>query len=343
MILEALEAKRYRKGRVAGSITGDTMGFYERKLGHSARILGIDTPLAQVDYDAIGRYIKTRMGEPGARRGETVKQHTVFKEIAILRFALKLQKRKGRYPHDVDYVTRVGEFSDAYEPEKRALTWKQIPRLLAALVTGTTQSVPWETLKRARELRDEGRPIAEVAELMQVAYATAHRYLDMPLAEPRAEAIEHAQMTAWIIATATRISEARRAEMQDHDLTTWRVFIRGKKSKRALGWIPIAPPFRRYLEFAIAGRPKTGPLFSPWGNVSRGLSLACERAGLAPVSPNDLRRTHTSLLSHAGVNNTTLKGVSRHSTTRMLDEIYTTDDIDAVAHLLSVVTEPKGD
>jgi integrase len=36
---------------------------------------------------------------------------------------------------------------------------------------------------------------------------------------------------------------------------------------------------------------KQGFLFRRWTNVRRDLNEACERAGIAPCSPNDLRRT----------------------------------------------------
>lgn len=342
MIADALEGKIHRKGRVAKTITADTMQFYGRKLGHARRIFGAETPIGQIDFDAVGRYINTRLSEPGAKRGTRVQPHTVHKELSALRFALRRQVRHGNYPHDPDYVTRKGEFSDGYEPEKRTLTWTDIPKLLTALVQGTTQTVPWATLAAARKLREEGCSVGEVAAELGVSRSTALRYLNVPLADPRAAAVEHAQAAAWIICTAARVSEMRLAQLKDHNFTTWRVYMRGRKSKKSTGWIPIAPPFRRLLEFATHGRPKTGPIFDKWGNINRGLELACERAGLAKVSPNDLRRTHTDLLSKAGVNNSTLKGVSRHSTTRMLDEVYTREDIGGIEHLLSAVAfEPE--
>ena len=45
---------------------------------------------------------------------------------------------------------------------------------------------------------------------------------------------------------------------------------------------------------------RTGPLVQPWPNVHKDLRAACERAGIEPVTPNDLRRTFASWLKQAG-------------------------------------------
>jgi integrase len=345
MIADALEGKRHRKGRVSKTLTSDTMQFYKSRLGQVARYFEVDAPIAKIDYDSVGAYMHTRLSEPGARTGRTLHPHTLHDELMVLRYALHRQKRHGNYQGDPDYVTRKGEFSAAYEPEKRALAWGEIPKLLTALAYGAERRViQWTTVLRARELHTSGLSVADVARKMGVVRRTAVRYLAMPLVDPRADGLAHAQAAAWIIATAARVSEMRRATTPDHDLVTWRVFMRGTKSRKARGWIPIAPPFRRFLEFALHGRPKTGTLFAYWKNINRVLVVACKRAGIPRVSPNDLRRTHLNLLSEAGINNSTLKGVSRHSTTRMLDEVYTRTDIEAVEHLISGVTEPtEGD
>jgi len=154
------------------------------------------------------------------------------------------------------------------------------------------------------------------------------------------ESIERAQQVAWHIAVGGRMSESEHAEMKDHDLTAWRVRVRGTKSKGADAVIPIAPAFRRLLEWALYGRPKTVKLFSPWLNFNRALKRACARAGIERCSSNDLRRTHMTLLSHAGIPNEVLKNISRHTTTRMLDERYVVDDLDVTSRLIEGVEWP---
>jgi len=154
------------------------------------------------------------------------------------------------------------------------------------------------------------------------------------------ESIERAQQVAWHIAVGGRMSESEHAERKDHDLTTWRVRIRGTKSKKADAVIPIAPAFRRLLEWSLYDRPNK--LFTPWLNFNRALKRACERAGIERCSSNDLRRTHMTLLSHAGIPNEVLKNISRHTTTRMLDERYVVDDLDVTSRLIEGVEWPVG-
>src|SRR5215813_3753697 len=45
----------------------------------------------------------------------------------------------------------------------------------------------------------------------------------------------------------------------------------------------------------------TGAVVGRWHNVRRDLTIACQRAGIRPVSPNDLRRTFASWLKQRGV------------------------------------------
>ena len=154
------------------------------------------------------------------------------------------------------------------------------------------------------------------------------------------ENIERAQQVAWHLAVGARMSESEHAERKDHDLERWRVRVRGTKSKKADAVVPIAKAFRPMLEWSLFERPKTGKLFSPWANFNRALKRACERAGIERCSSNDLRRTHMTLLSHAGIPNEALKNVSRHTTTKMLDERYVVDDIEVTAGLIEGVEWP---
>jgi integrase len=172
--------------------------------------------------------------------------------------------------------------------------------------------------------RERYLPWPEIASLIAAFMAT--------------ESIERAQQVAWHIAVGARMSESEHARKKDHDLTTWRVRVRGTKSKKADAVIPIAPAFRRLLEWSLYKRPEQ--LFSPWLNFNRALKRACVRAGIERCSSNDLRRTHMTLLSHAGIPNEVLKTISRHTTTRMLDERYVVDDVEVTAKLIESVVWP---
>lgn len=306
MIAQALDAHRVRRGRLGGRVTEKTMLFYAQKLGHFARIFGSDRPLIELDYDLFGVYIAQRETEPGSRAGSLVSPATIGKELKEARFALRLQRGRGAYPHDVDFVTRKGEFSDAGKECERSLSWPEICALIVAF-------------------GDYGKQAGTLSPKHE-----AHQAM-------------RAQQVAWHIAVGVRMSESEHAELKDHVSTVvdgevrWRVLVRGTKSKKAKGWVPIAPAFHRLLEWSLYGRPKVGRLFRPWSNFNRALLRACERAGIDRCSTNDLRRTHMTLLSNAGVSHEDLKIVSRHSTTAMLDKHYAKRSVDAAERALSRV------
>ena len=74
-----------------------------------------------------------------------------------------------------------------------------------------------------------------------------------------------------------------------------------------------------------------GLLFAPWGNVRRGLLEACSRAGIAPCSPNDLRRTFANWMVEAGVPLYIVAQLMGHKDTRMLERVYGRQRTDQLA------------
>lgn len=277
MILHVLEDRRRAKGRLSGKLSHHTLDIYERTLGHVARVLGRNTPLYDVDYNAVGRYITQREGE---RR---CSPHTVGKELQSLRFGLRLEQANGCYPHNIAHVTRLGRYSMLHVPRARFLTWEEIPKLLTAIMAGF----------KVRATN-----------------------------EPRKGAPAHARHVAWLIATTCRLGESYRAQAEDLDTERWILHIRGTKSRNAIRDIPIAPPFRSLLVFALEGAKPDRPLFPRWANVYRSLELACARAGIAKVTPNDLRRTHSSLLRQSGVALDNLAPIMGHADTKLLHSTY---------------------
>lgn len=298
MIAQAIDAVRLREGRGGGPITDKTIRYYEDKLAPFARLLGEERPLLEVDYDVIGgEYIVPRKREGGSTAGTTVTKSTMGKELKALRFALKIQRARGAYPHDVDHVTRLRAFASKGKECTRALEWPEVGALLLAF-------------------GNYGRKAGKL---------NARQLLQQTM---------RVQQVAWHVVTGGRFTESEGAEMKDHDLVNWRVFIRGTKTVKSRGWIPIAPAFRPLLGLALSGRPKTGKLFRPWSNFNRALKRAAERAGIERLSTNDLRRTHMTMLSNAGIPNEALKNVSRHATTVMLDRHYVRKDMVATEKAL---------
>jgi integrase len=56
--------------------------------------------------------------------------------------------------------------------------------------------------------------------------------------------------------------------------------------------------------------------------VRRDLGDACNRAGIDPVSPNNLRRTYASWLKQRGVDSAVVAKLLGHTSTRMVDLVY---------------------
>jgi len=330
MIAAVIADRKTAKGKTGGTLAPESLQVWRDKLGHVSRILGDLTPLAGVDHAAIGRFLEQRDKEEAS-------QHTRSKELGCLRFGLRLMKAAGAYPYDVDYVTRKSRFAVGYKPRKRHLTWQEIPRLLGGLLQESAQRVTADTIARARTMKTCGMTLREIGLDLGKSTATVKRYLDLPDPEPFRGGAVRAQHAAWFIATAGRDSESWRAELADHDLENWTVHIRGTKTGVADRVIPIAPPYRALLTFALAGRPKKGPLFPPWTNVGRSLKLACERAGIERVSPNDLRRTHSSLLRQAGISLEDLAPIMGHTSTRMLELVYGRTNLEALSRALDRV------
>lgn len=126
--VDALHAHHLAEAR-AGNLTTDTVAYYLRKLGHLVDVFGGDTPLADVDALRVDEYIATRRSQH-ATKTTTTSEHTIAKELYVLRVALKHAKRRGWWAGDVEVV--VPEFAPRYEPRERCLTPAEVWRVIEA-------------------------------------------------------------------------------------------------------------------------------------------------------------------------------------------------------------------
>jgi hypothetical protein len=78
-----------------------------------------------------------------------------------------------------------------------------------------------------------------------------------------------------------------------------------------------------------------GLLFLPWQNVRRDLAQACDRAGIEPCTPNDLRRTCATWLRQAGAAPDLIAPVMGHADTRMVERVYGRMPIDDLERRLA--------
>lgn len=143
------------------------------------------------------------------------------------------------------------------------------------------------------------------------------------LPEPRAAIV------AFILGTAADWVSVERAEPGDIDLKAGLAKVRGSKTAHRDRTIPILPPFRALVERAAKALP-----FSPWGSVRRDLEVACRRAGVAKVTPRDLRRSHARILRAAGVEPSLIGVMLGHRDGRMVERVYGRIEPDELAAVI---------
>lgn len=120
-----------------------------------------------------------------------------------------------------------------------------------------------------------------------------------------------------------RQSELGRIEAPDVDLLAPDVRVKGTKTAAADRRIPLTSEMRLVMARRCAERP-VGPLFEPWGpsNALRELKAAAARAGLPPLSFNDLRRSFCTELILKNVPTLYVAHLMGHTTTRMVEDTY---------------------
>ncbi len=126
----------------------------------------------------------------------------------------------------------------------------------------------------------------------------------------------------FMVCTGARWGESVRARLEDIEGS--RVLLRGTKTKTAWRTVPVPPTLRIALAWSLAHRrdESGGALFEPWGNVRRDIGVACKNLGIAPVTPNDLRRTFATWLRMSGVTPDLIGAALGHTTSRMADLVY---------------------
>jgi integrase len=123
---------------------------------------------------------------------------------------------------------------------------------------------------------------------------------------------------ALIVGLGLRRGEAMALLPQHVDLERGVVSIPGTKTAGAKREVPILGPFLGIVTKAAAALP-----LDLWGNYLRDLKAACARAGIPPVTANDLRRTHATLLRQAGVERDVVRRLLGHTAgSVMLETVY---------------------
>ncbi len=119
------EETRWANEARAGKLAEASVDFYQRKLGTVLRMVGPQRRLADVTSVTVDRFID-------ARRNEQASDHTIAKELYVLRAMLDTARRARRWFGVVDDVM-PRRFSPNYRPRDRFLTIEEVQRVIAEL------------------------------------------------------------------------------------------------------------------------------------------------------------------------------------------------------------------
>lgn len=189
----------------------------------------------------------------------------------------------------------------------------------------------------------------QASSVLPVGWSTGYKPRETFLTREQAAALlyhlepERAAHLAFILATGARRIEAERAVRADVDLVAGRVRLRGSKTDDADRVVPVVEVTRYLLEVALRDAPggEQGPMFRVWhrGSYIRDIAVACERAGVPRVSPNDLRRSLATWLIHGGVSTYLVSKILGHKDTRMVERVYGRVEADVIGRLVNEATK----
>lgn len=199
------------------------------------------------------------------------------------------------------------------------------------------------TLRRTLKIaRRRGQFPRSLDEVMPEQWSTGYKPRERALTQEEAGKLlgalrpHRAAHVAFILATGARWGESTRARREDVDLAGRRVYLRGTKTELARRTVPIVAFAGELLGRALSGAEDAGQLFRPWSNVRHDLARACVRAGIAPVTPNDLRRTCSTWLRGAGVPPDLVGAFLGHADSRMVERVYGRLPTDVLGELFRV-------
>ncbi|GEM_PF-4706419 len=139
----------------------------------------------------------------------------------------------------------------------------------------------------------------------------------------------HRCMWALGIGQGLRPSELVRACWEDFDFSKSVMAVRGSKTDGSVAKIPMTPfaYCELYRYWRQEGEPREGPVFlwegRPIKNFKKALATAAHNAEIdRPVTPGLLRPSFATLAWALGVDKDVARRVLRHTTTKMLDEVY---------------------
>jgi len=188
------------------------------------------------------------------------------------------------------------------------------------------------TLRGALKLaKRRGLWAGDVDVVLPIAFSPAYvpkaRWLRPDELEKLLEALpsDRGAVVAFAVALGAEWQAIVRAQVGDLAGDPTSVHLRGTKRATRDREVPVVLDWQRQL-LALAKEHSRGDgrgsMHRRWINVRRDLHAACERAGIDPVSPNDLRRTFGHWMRGEGMSPATVGAALGHTDGRMAERVY---------------------
>jgi integrase len=198
-------------------------------------------------------------------------------------------------------------------------------------------------LKHARR---RGEFDKELSQVMPVGFATGYKPRERRVTESEAWAIigelpdGAARYVAFVCATTGRDLAAKRAK--GRDLTPEGIRVHDRKTKQATRTVPLTAVTEAFARHAFRDVAPDAPVAEGLGSVRHALRRACARLKLAPLSPNDFRRSVAHWLLERGVPRDAAAAFMGHGSTKMLDLVYGKLDTKELGATIRRALEPRG-
>lgn len=258
-------------------------------------------------------------------------------EGAISDYLVELGRRKVSEATLEIFATKAGHFVRLWGAQwplvriENDLVLRYIDRRESEGVTPLTIKKELGALKGMLEwARFRGSFSRDLATVLPPRYSGKHKPRTRWLPQQEAMRLLHqltprrAAHVAFILATGARRGESFRARREDVHLADANphVYIRGSKTERSRGTVPVTGITHPFLVYALQHAPGKDVLFDPWDKMVRDLDSACERAKIAKCSANDLRRTYGKWHRLAGASAEQVSVMLRHATDTLAQTTY---------------------
>lgn len=282
----------------------------------STKIRDDGTVKSRRTAEIIGRDIEQSLA---LGQGRVSRPTTITQAIAAL---VVNQEQAGRAQDSIDIILEKArhlfDYFEAQTPIEKCTNVAGYAK--AALTVRKPATVARELRTLVMAFKAVGLPPPSLPELAESVarerFLTREEQLKLLAATP---AVRRDYVVMYLH-LGLRKSELYRIELCDCDFDRNEVRVRGSKTLGADRLMPMSPE----VYDVLWSRREDSPMFAFWheGNADRELRRWAKRAGLGPLSFNDLRRTFATTLAAAGVPVLHLMHLMGHKSTRMLERVY---------------------